>query len=151
MHRTDPAGKRQGSSDASFSFDPERGDRMPIEIANIAMEASCFLFLMTMFLALLYKRERTRPLRLIMLIFIVCVILAKKKAYPVDGRMYPVFLILFGGTRFFLEFLRLNVKVFWGISVLALWALLMVVVGIVWLVREKKKDPETAEETKTEE
>lgn len=137
MHRTDPAGKRQGSSDASFSFDPERGDRMPIEIANIAMEASCFLFLMTMFAALL--------------IFLVCVILAKKKAYPVDGRMYPVFLILFGGTRFFLEFLRLNVKVFWGISVLALWALLMVVVGIVWLVREKKKDPETAEETKTEE
>lgn len=121
MHRTDPAGKRQGSSDASFSFDPERGDRMPIEIANIAMEASCFLFLMTMFAALL--------------IFLVCVILAKKKAYPVDGRMYPVFLILFGGTRFFLEFLRLNVKVFWGISVLALWALLMVVVGIVWLVR----------------
>lgn len=137
MHRTDPAGKRQGSSDASFSFDPERGDRMPIEIANIAMEASCFLFLMTIFAALL--------------IFLVCVILAKKKAYPVDGRMYPVFLILFGGTRFFLEFLRLNVKVFWGISVLALWALLMVVVGIVWLVREKKKDPETAEETKTEE
>lgn len=53
--------------------------------------------------------------------------------------MYPIFLILFGGTRFFLEFLRLNIKMFWGMSVYSLWALLMVAVGVVWLVLDAGK------------
>ena len=38
-------------------------------------------------------------------------------------------LMLFGGTRFFLEFLRDNEKVLWGCSALAFHALLMLFVG----------------------
>lgn len=65
-----PCGKTAGRFGCIFFLSIRKGGiRVPIEIANIAMEASCFLFLMTMFAALLYKRERTRPLRLIMLIF----------------------------------------------------------------------------------
>ena len=64
---------------------------------------------------------------------------AKKQDYRVTGRMYPIFLLLFGGTRFFLEFLRLNCKVFWGVSDLALWALAMVVIGAVWLIVDRRK------------
>lgn len=77
-----------------------------------------------------------------LIVFFVCVFVAKKEDYRVTGRMYPIFLILFGGTRFFLEFLRLNIKVFWGISFLALWALLMVAVGVVWLVLDVRKERE---------
>lgn len=70
---------------------------------------------------------------------VACAAVAKKQDYRVTGRTYPVFLILFGGTRFFLEFLRLNPKRFWGISNLALWALLMVVVGTIWFIPDAKR------------
>lgn len=66
-------------------------------------------------------------------IFISLLILVKKKNYQSDGTLYPIFLIAFGSTRFFLEFLRDNDKLFLNISNLALWALLMVIVGIAWL------------------
>ena len=80
------------------------------------------------------------------IITVVCILIARKNKYEVTGKIYPIFLILFGGTRFFLEFLRDNTKLFWGISDLALWALLMVVVGTVWLIVDKKKSkkPEKA-------
>ena len=74
-----------------------------------------------------------------LLIFIACLIFAKKQNYKVTGRVYPFFLITFGTTRFFLEFLRCNTKLFWGISNLALWALLMVIVGTVWLIIDKRE------------
>lgn len=80
-----------------------------------------------------------------LLIVIACILIAKKNDYKVTGKMYPFFLITFGATRFFLEFLRDNDKLFWGISELALWALLMVAVGITWLLIDKYGKPKTAE------
>ena len=74
-----------------------------------------------------------------LLIFIACLIYAKKQNYEVTGKVYPFFLVTFGVTRFFLEFLRCNEKLFWGISELALWALLMVIVGTVWFIKAGKK------------
>lgn len=74
-----------------------------------------------------------------LIVTLLCIRAARKENYRVTGRMYPRFLILFGGTRFFLEFLRLNHKVFWGVSDLALWALAMVVIGAVWLLRTGQK------------
>lgn len=68
---------------------------------------------------------------------IACIRFAKKKDFRADGTVYPFFLVSFGATRFLLEFLRDNTKLFWGISDLALWALLMVVVGAVWLTAAK--------------
>lgn len=57
----------------------------------------------------------------------------KKKGYGdgVDGLSFPIMLMLFGYSRFFLEFLRDNDKVFWGISGLALHALLNAVIGTI--------------------
>lgn len=60
--------------------------------------------------------------------------LAKKENYVGTGRVYAMFLVIFGGTRFFLEFLRDNDKLFPGISGLALHALFMVLVGTIWLM-----------------
>lgn len=74
-----------------------------------------------------------------LLIFIACLIYARKQKYSGSGKVYPFFLITFGATRFCLEFLRCNTKLFWGISDLALWALLMVIVGIVWYAVLKSK------------
>jgi len=72
------------------------------------------------------------------LIFCGLVIYAVKTGFDRRGKIYPVFLIFFGFTRFLLEFLRDNQKLIWGISNLALHALVMVLVGIIWLVRLNK-------------
>jgi len=68
---------------------------------------------------------------------------AKKNKYNGSGKVNALFLILFGSTRFFLEFLRDNHKLFWGISELAVIAFLTFATGAVWMVflcrREKKK------------
>ena len=65
----------------------------------------------------------------------------KKKGYGdgVDGLSFPIMLMLFGYSRFFLEFLRDNDKVFWGISGLALHALLNAVIGTIayYLIKRK--------------
>ena len=62
---------------------------------------------------------------------------AKKHKYNCAGLCMPYMFIAFGLTRFFLEFLRNNQKLFWGISELALWSLLMFIVGIVWIAVSK--------------
>lgn len=73
------------------------------------------------------------------LIFLIILFLAKKENYSSSGRLFPIFLILFGSTRFFLEFLRNNEKLFFGISGLALHAAFMAVVGTIWLFQINKK------------
>ena len=55
-------------------------------------------------------------------------------------------LMLFGYTRFFFEFARNNEKLFWGISELALHALLAGIVGTVsyFIVKNHLKKGENA-------
>ena len=60
--------------------------------------------------------------------------LAKRENYAGTGKIYALFLVTFGGTRFLLEFFRDNNKLFLGISNLALHALFMAFVGAVWLI-----------------
>ena len=79
------------------------------------------------------------------LIFFYLLWYAKKRSFKGDGRVCAWFLILFGGTRFFLEFLRDNNKLFLGISNLALHAALMVIVGWIWLSVRKDLDRTAAE------
>lgn len=67
----------------------------------------------------------------------------KKKGYGkgVDGLSFPIMLMLFGYSRFFLEFLRDNDKLFWGISGLALRTMLNGVVGTIayFLIKRKNR------------
>ena len=74
--------------------------------------------------------------------------IAKKRSYNPDGTLYPLMLILYGGTRFIWEFFADNDKLFLRISELALWALLTFLIGVVWYVTVKeanrKKKPEKA-------
>ena len=70
--------------------------------------------------------------------------LSKKEKYIGTGKVYITFLLIYGSTRFFLEFLRDNDKLLLGISNLALHALFMVLVGAIWLMvlHEKNKQQE---------
>ena len=66
--------------------------------------------------------------------------LAKQEKYVGTGKVYALFLLTFGGTRFLLEFLRDNDKLLLGVSNLALHALFMVLVGTIWLMVLYEKD-----------
>lgn len=65
--------------------------------------------------------------------------LIKKNNYKPDTTHYPIMLILYGSTRFLLEFLRSNEKLILWCSALAFHALFMCLVGIVALIVIKKK------------
>lgn len=70
----------------------------------------------------------------------------RKKGYGagVDGLSFPLMLMLFGYSRFFLEFLRYNQKLFLGISALAIHALVNAIIGTVAYVIIKKKNKTAA-------
>lgn len=73
-----------------------------------------------------------------LIIAALIVIRAKKHNFKPDGTLYPFMMILYGGTRFLWEFLADNKKLFLGISELALWALLTLIIGFAWFVTQKE-------------
>lgn len=60
--------------------------------------------------------------------------LAKKRKFKPDGTLYPLMMILYGGTRFLWEFLADNKKVLFYISELAIWAIVTCLLGTAWYV-----------------
>ena len=65
-----------------------------------------------------------------------------------QGRLYAWYMVLFGVTRFFLEFLRDNEKIWCGLSELSFQALASVVLGLVMLAISKwicKRSPQYEE------
>ncbi len=64
--------------------------------------------------------------------------LAKKKNYQTDGTLYPLMMILYGGTRFIWEFLADNKKLLLHISELAIWALVTFIIGVSWYVTQQE-------------
>ena len=85
-------------------------------------------------------RFPTQPIEALAAVAIVVYLFcrAKKKNYAPDGYEYPIMLVMFGSSRFLFEFLRDNEKMFLGISNLAIHALFMFVVGVIWIAVLKK-------------
>lgn len=81
------------------------------------------------------------PLEAIVALLVVVIVCRyeKKKNYRSDGLAYPLMLMLFGYSRFLLEFLRDNQKVVFGVSTLALHALFMALVGTAAYVTIQEK------------
>lgn len=81
------------------------------------------------------------------LIVVTLVLIAKKKNYYPHPSFYPLMLIMFGVTRFILEFFRDNKKILLGCSSLSFHALFMALVGGVALIviytRNRKKSEST--------
>lgn len=103
--------------------------------------------------ALNYNTFPIQPIEALVAVAIVLIIWLRerKMGFKVDGKSYPIMLILFGYTRFLLEFARDNEKLFLGISSLAIHALIMGIVGTQWFFilayKEKhsgKKKPKAA-------
>lgn len=74
---------------------------------------------------------------LAIVIFIIA--LAAKKHYNTKGLSFPIMMVVFGFTRFLLEFARDNNKLWLGCSALAFHALFMAAIGAVWLIVYRKK------------
>ena len=75
-----------------------------------------------------------------LIIFFVLLKVAKKKNYEVTNHLYPLMLILYGSARFGLDFLQVeHIVLFGNFSELAIWGLLCVVMGVVWLVLLNKQ------------
>lgn len=66
----------------------------------------------------------------------------KEKGYGkgIDGLSFPIMLMMFGYSRFLLEFLRDNEKIFLGISSLAIHALVNAMIGTVAYVMIKRRN-----------
>lgn len=75
----------------------------------------------------------------LIVVFIVCGY-EKRQNYKPNGLAYPLMLMLFGYSRFLLEFLRDNRKVVFGVSTLALHALFMALVGTAVYVTIKERE-----------
>lgn len=70
-------------------------------------------------------------------------LLKMRKKDKFQGLLNPWYMLLFGGTRFITEFFRDNNKLFWGISEMALHALLSFILGFLALIilnRRKEKE-----------
>lgn len=79
----------------------------------------------------------------LIVVIIVCKY-EKKQNYEPDGLAYPLMLMLFGYSRFLLEFLRDNPKVIFGVSTLAIHALFMALVGTAVYVTIEEKTQKKA-------
>lgn len=87
-----------------------------------------------------YNTFPIQPIEAIVAVGIVLFIWFSEKQndFKVNGRYYPLMLMLFGYSRFVLEFARDNNKLFLGISNLAIHALFMGIVGTIWYRKQKK-------------
>lgn len=65
------------------------------------------------------------------LVIFIFLLFYKKKAK--EGTLFPVFMILYSGTRFFAEFLRGEENVFWILKTYHILCIIGVVVGCIWL------------------
>ena len=70
----------------------------------------------------------------------IVMILDRKKIFP--KALYPCFMVLYGATRFVLNFFRAGTTVFFlGMSAGHIWSLVSIVVGGLWLLIAYKKNP----------
>ena len=76
----------------------------------------------------------SQPLEAISSLLTAVVLLIMMKYKVQSGKLYAWYLIMFGGTRFLWEFLRDNDKIWFGISELAIHALMAFVVGLIALI-----------------
>lgn len=101
-------------------------------------------------------KEYLFPLQIVegvvaLLLTFVLMHIARRQEFKVTGRLYAWLLILYGSTRFFLEFARLNVKIVGGISLYGFWAIATVLVGVIWLIADNRRVRKLAGDTAAEE
>lgn len=76
-------------------------------------------------------------------IVVILVYRAQRTHYKVNGTTFPLMMILFGFSRFFLEFGRANEKLVLGLSLFSLYSLFTGTAGLIAFRIIKKKNQET--------
>jgi phosphatidylglycerol:prolipoprotein diacylglycerol transferase len=72
---------------------------------------------------------------------VFAVLWSMRKTYHPAGRLMYWYLVLAGASRFLVEFVRINPRVFHGLSEAQLIAIAMVTGGVVALILTREKDP----------
>ena len=92
---------------------------------------------------------------LTLLIFVYLLSILKDKHYKSDGSLYPHMMIFYGIMRFVCELLRDNEKILFGVSAVAIHAMLIFTVGIIWILilyrRKEKTNGHSIQAVETEE
>ena len=74
-----------------------------------------------------------------LVIAIVVILIAARKDFRAGGMTMAWMWVLFGPTRVIWEFFRANEKLFWGLSELSLWSIVLSIAGVLWLILYKKQ------------
>ncbi len=64
-----------------------------------------------------------------------------RKRIKIEGRIFYLYLILAGASRFMVEFIRINPRILYGLSEAQLIAIVMVVVGFGGFLLSGAKEP----------
>jgi phosphatidylglycerol:prolipoprotein diacylglycerol transferase len=72
---------------------------------------------------------------------------SRRKETKVPGQLFYLYLILAGAARFMVEFLRINARVFIGLSEAQIIAFIMMVVGVTLFLITARRVPEAAKHT----
>ena len=78
-----------------------------------------------------------------LVIAIAVIVIAARKDFRAGGITMAWMWVMFGPTRVIWEFFRANEKIFWGLSELALWSVLLSVAGVIWIIIDKKRGEES--------
>jgi len=73
----------------------------------------------------------------ILAVIILAILWRYRKKFTVDGRLFSLFLVLTGISRFFVEFIRLNPRIMFGLSEAQLISIVMVIFGGYFLYKLK--------------
>lgn len=71
---------------------------------------------------------------------VLAIVLWKLRDKFKEGILFAIYLIFIGFERFLVEFLRINPKVFEGLTAAQLESLLIIVIGAVWIISVYKKN-----------
>lgn len=92
-----------------------------------------------------YERVHPVPVYEMILIALIFFILKRvQKHHAPDGSVFALFLMLFGLERFFMEFIRFNPKILWGITEVQFVSLGLMLTGAWMWIRIRKATPTIA-------
>ncbi len=73
-------------------------------------------------------------------LIIMGVLLALIRKGKLTGRLYPLFMVLYGATRFVLNFFRDTEDFLFGMAIGNIWSIVSVLIGLVFLFLRRKPD-----------
>lgn len=73
-----------------------------------------------------------------LVIMAILMLFMRKAKY--QGKIYPLFMIIYGGTRFLWNLFRQTEPFIWIMPAGNLWALVSIAIGLVWLLILRKKE-----------